>query len=112
MKIARHKFKAQKVKKDGKVFDSKLEARFDNYLQLMQKSGKVIFYLSQVPIRLPGGTKYVVDFQVFNDDGTVEFIDTKGYETTEFKIKKREIEAIYPFEIKLIKHNDMRKLWQ
>ena len=36
----------------------------------------------------------------------IEFVDVKGFETKEFKIKKREIEAIYPFEIKVIKQGD------
>ncbi|CAG0882202.1 unnamed protein product [Cyprideis torosa] len=42
----------------------------------------------QVPIHLAGGTKLVVDFQVFWSDGGVDMIDIKGIETPEFKIKK------------------------
>lgn len=59
-----------------------------------------------MPLRLPGGTKYVVDFVVFYDDGTIKFVDTKGVETDTFKIKKREIEAIYPFEIEVVRKGD------
>jgi hypothetical protein len=101
-----HKFSAKQVKHEGENFASKLEFAYKKHLDLMQKAGEVVFYLTQVPIRLPGGTKYVVDFLVFNSDNSVHFIDTKGVETDTFKIKKREIEALYPFEIDIVKRGD------
>jgi hypothetical protein len=61
--------------------------------------GDVVFFLRQVPLYLPGKTKLVVDFQVFNTDGTVSFIDVKGMRTDVYKVKKREVEATYPIEI-------------
>lgn len=99
----RHKFHAQPVVNDGIRFDSKLEARYYQRLKLEQKAGHVLFFLRQTPIHLPGGTKLVVDFLVFYADGTVKFIDAKGCETGEFKIKKREVEAQYPFTIEIVK---------
>ena len=101
-----HKYRAKSVNHNGEYFSSKLEFAYKQHLDLMQKAGEVVFYLTQVPIRLPGGTKYVVDFLVFNADNSVHFIDTKGVETDTFKIKKREIEALYPFEIEIIKRGD------
>lgn len=101
-----HKYRAVRVEEDGEHFSSKLEHRFKQYLDLLVKSGEVIFYLTQIPVRLPGGTKYVVDFQVFYANGCVRFIDTKGIETDSFKIKKREVEAIYPFKIEIIRKGD------
>jgi hypothetical protein len=56
----------------------------------------------QCPLHLPGGTRYIVDFIVFYPDDTVEFIDVKGYQTKEFKLKKKMVESIYPLEIKLV----------
>jgi hypothetical protein len=100
------KFKNRSVIDQNERYASKLEYRFKKYLDTLKNAGEVIFYLTQVPIRLPGKTKYIVDFMVFYSDNTVRFIDTKGVETDTFKIKKREIEAIYPFEIEIIKKND------
>lgn len=39
---------------------------------------------------------YVADFKVYNNDGTIEIIDTKGFETTDFKLKKKMFEYKYP----------------
>jgi hypothetical protein len=59
------------------------------------------FFLRQVPLHLPGGTRLVVDFLEFHADGTTHFVDAKGMKTEAFKIKKREIEAHYPITIEL-----------
>ncbi len=102
----KHKFKAKPVNHAGEHFRSTLEFNFKQHLDLLQKHGEIIFYLMQVPLRLPGGTKYIVDFLIFWKDGRIAFVDTKGMETETFKIKKREIEAIYPFTIEIIKKGD------
>ena len=88
---------------DGITFDSLLEMRVYLRLKREQEDGRVLFILRQVPFHLPGKTKYVCDFQVFNADGTVEFIDAKGMETETFRLKHRQTEALYPVEIKLVK---------
>ena len=59
--------------------------------------------LLQVPFHLPGGTIYRADFMEFWDDGEVRIVDVKGVETEAFKIKKREVEAIYPVNITVVK---------
>lgn len=100
------KYKNKSVIDEGERYASKLEYEFKKHLDILKKSGEVNFYLTQVPIRLPGSTKYIVDFVVFFSDESVRFIDTKGIETDVFKIKKREIEAIYPIEIEVIKKGD------
>jgi hypothetical protein len=57
----------------------------------------------EVPILLPAGIKYVVDFIEFLADGSVRFIDVKGFQTPEFKLKKRLLEKFYPFELQVVK---------
>jgi len=66
---------------------------------LRQKAGNVLFFLTQVPFRLPGGVRYVCDFEVFFADGTVTFIDVKGFKTPEYIAKKKMVEAMFPVEI-------------
>lgn len=87
---------------DGIRFDSKREAAYYEQLKLRQKAGEVSFWLRQTPVHLPGGTKYVLDFIVFLKSGEVQFVDVKGRETKEFRIKKREVEHHYPFRILLV----------
>lgn len=101
--IPHHKFHAQRTEYDGIRFDSKKEAQYYSQLKLRQKAGDVVFFLRQVPFDLPGGVKYRVDFQVFLQDGTVEFVDVKGMETKDFILKKKQVEALYPIKIKVVK---------
>lgn len=98
----RHKFHAVATHRDGRRFDSKKEARHYDQLKLRQRAGEVVMFLCQVPFHLPGGVRYVVDFQEFRADGTVHFVDVKGIQTKEFKIKKRMVESIYPVEIEVV----------
>ena len=102
MKIQRHKFKAIRTEKDGKNFDSKIEARYYSQLKMRQSAGEVIFFLCQVPFLLPGGVRYVSDFQVFLSDGTVEFIDVKGRDTPMSIAKRKMVEDLYPVQIKIV----------
>ena len=84
--------------RDGFLFDSKREAhRYDN-LKILQ-GVEVLFFLRQVTFHLPGNTRYVCDFQVFWADGTVTFEDVKGVRTEVYKLKKRQVEELYPITI-------------
>lgn len=97
-----HKFKAKPTEIDGEKFSSKKEARYYAELLIRQKVGEVVFFLRQVPFHLPGGVKYVVDFVEFLADGTCDFVEVKGFETPEWKIKKKMVEDIYPVKIKVV----------
>ena len=108
----RHKFNAVAVGHDGYRFDSKAEGRYYEELKLRcLPGGDVLFFLRQVPFFIAAPSthakskplKYVVDFLEFHRDGTVHFVDVKGMETKEFKIKKRLVEAQYPVKIELVK---------
>lgn len=88
---------------DGIRFDSKREARYYEQLKLRKATGEVSHWLRQVPIHLPCGTRYVLDFLVFFTDASrsPEYVDVKGRETKEFRIKKRGVEHHYPIHILL-----------
>ena len=97
----KNKFSAKPTVVDGIRFDSKKEAAYYTSLKLRRHAGEVVAFLRQVPIHLPGGTKLVVDFLEFHAAGSVHVVDVKGQQTVAFKLKRREVEAIYPFEIEL-----------
>ncbi len=99
----KHKFHAVPCKADDYNFSSKAERKYYHSLKALKNSGQVIFFLMQVPFHLPGKTKSIVDFQVFYADGTVDFVDVKGVETEIFKLKKRQVEEIYPVKISVVK---------
>ena len=97
-----HKFGAKRTELDGIKFASKKEARAYQNLDLRKKAGDVLFFLRQVPFHLPGGTKHVIDFVTFNADGSVHFIEVKGYDTPMGKMKRKMVEAQYPITIEII----------
>lgn len=99
MRRHRHKYNAVKTELDGIKFDSKKEARYYTELKLRVRTKEIIFFLRQVPFDLPGNVKYRVDFQEFHTDGTIHFTDVKGVRTTDFIMKKKQVEALYPVEI-------------
>ncbi|MDO9527624.1 MAG: DUF1064 domain-containing protein [Syntrophales bacterium] len=94
-----HKFKAIPTELDGIKFQSKKEAGYYQKLKMFQKLGELVFFLRQVPFDLPGNVKYRVDFQEFWRDGTVHFVDVKGFRTPEYIMKKKMVEALYPVTI-------------
>jgi hypothetical protein len=96
-----NKYGAQVTVVDGIRFDSKREARYYERLVRERAAGLVSYFLRQVPIHLPGGTKLVIDFLVVMADGAIRHIDVKGRETTAFKIKRREVQHHYPIVIEL-----------
>ena len=100
--VVKHKFGAVKCQSDGIKFPSRLERDYYEQLKLRQKSGDVLFFLRQPVFDLPGGVKYLCDFAVYLADGTVEFVDTKGLDTPISKLKRKQVEEIYPIEIKIV----------
>ncbi|EJI2509729.1 DUF1064 domain-containing protein [Salmonella enterica] len=93
------KYGNKKTEVDGITFDSKKEAHYYTQLKLRQAAGEVVMFLRQVPFHLPGGVKYLADFEVLTADGVVEFIDVKGARTAEYKLKKKLVEQYYPITI-------------
>lgn len=98
----RHKFNAIQTVTDGIKFGSKKEAAYYAQLKLRQMSGEVLFFLRQVPFHLPGGVRCVVDFMEFNADGSVRIVEVKGKDLAMGKLKRKQVEALYPITIDVV----------
>ena len=105
------KYKNQAVWLDGIRFDSVIEGAYYMLLEDEKRQGQLLYYLRQVPIRLPGNTTYWADFQVFLKNGEVQYIDTKGKETQIFRLKKRQVEDLYPIVIQCLSRNEIPKYY-
>ena len=91
---------------DGK-FDSKFEYEEWCRLKLLEKAGKISKLQRQVPINLTPKFKlndnliressYIADFTYQENDDLI-LVDTKGYETDEYKLKKKFLlyKYVYP----------------
>lgn len=88
---------------DGIRFHSKREACYYQQLKMRVLAHDLKYFLRQVPIHLAGGTKYIVDFILFENDGSVRYIDVKGAATPMFNLKKKQVEATYPIIIEVVK---------
>jgi len=84
-------------------FDSLAEAKYYEALLLRVAAGEVLYFLRQVPIHLPGRVRLVVDFLEFHVDGSIHYVDVKGYATDQFKAKKKIAESLYPIEIEVVR---------
>ncbi len=96
------KYNAKKTKIDGQVFDSQKEAEFYNELKLRLKVGEIKGFCLQPIFILADELKYKADFIIFNNDGTSEIVDTKGFKTKEYIIKKKVFEDKFDLKIKEI----------
>lgn len=92
-----NKYNNKKTVVDGIKFDSKKESLFYLALKKKKKDGDIKDFEMQVPIVLQDkfrykgeavrAIKYIVDFIVTHNCDTKEYVDVKGYETKEWKIK-------------------------
>lgn len=86
---ARNKFRAQPTMLDGKKYASKREAQRAAELKVLWQGHAIAGFAEQVEFLLPGGIRYRADFIVLNKDGTYTIEDTKGFQTKEYRMKKK-----------------------
>jgi hypothetical protein len=94
----RHKFQAKPSDSDGIRFASKKER---SYYDRLKSRPEVLFFLRQVPFHLPGNVRHVIDFVEFWKDGTVHVVEIKGLDLPMGKLKRKQVEAIYPITIEV-----------
>jgi hypothetical protein len=115
------KYGSKKIELDNHIFDSELESRYYTQLKWLQDNKQILFYRIQPRYLLQeafekNGKKYrridyVADFEIHHLDGSIEVIDCKGFETTDFKIKKKLFEYKYPHKLSLVTYSKMDGGW-
>lgn len=106
-----NKYKNKKVVVDNILFDSKKEANYYTKLKILRDAGKISGlrlqekFILQPSFKLNGKTyraiTYVADF-VYKDDKGMHVVDTKGYRTETYKIKKKLFMKRFGIEIEEI----------
>ena len=104
-KAKRQKYGNKKIVANGVTYDSKGEYEYERgTLEPLRLAGKLT-YQRQVNFTIEvNGAKicsYRADWVVSYADGTREVVDFKGYETPEFKLKKKLMKAVHGIEISL-----------
>lgn len=100
--MRKNKYHAVPVELDNMRFDSKLEAKYYSALQVLKKAGRVEYFLRQVPFHLPGKVTDRCDFQVFWENGDVTYVDVKGRDTPMSRLKRKQVEDLYPVTIDIV----------
>lgn len=97
-------FRATPTEVNGVRYASKAEGLQAEVLDLLQRVGKIRWWLSQVTVRLgcPENT-YRVDFVVCEKDGSVHAEDVKAIETREFRRHKLLWAKYGPFPLHVIR---------
>lgn len=94
----KNKYGAKSQNYGGKWYHSKKEAGYAENLDWLVKSGEVIKWERQVKLDLSVNgvhiTNYYIDFKVWKKDGTIEYVEVKGFETPEWQLKWRLLQAI------------------
>jgi len=96
------KFHNHITEMDNIRFHSQKEANYYADLVLRVKAGEVKFFLRQVPLYLPNKVRHVVDFVEFWADGSVHFVEVKGFDTPTGKTKRKIAEGVYPIRIEVV----------
>jgi len=103
------KYHNKKCEYKGIKFDSLKEMNYYKKLELLQNYGKISELKRQVPFVLIETfkledktyrqTKYIADFVYKDEDGKYHVVDTKGFRTPEYKLKKKLMAWKYGIEI-------------
>lgn len=101
-KQIQHKYKAKPIETDGIKFASKKEAAYYQKLRLLWDMKEINYFLMQVPFRLPGAVKHFIDFMIVNKDGSIEYVEVKGYDLPMGKMKRKMVEDIYKITIRVV----------
>lgn len=92
-------FNTAKVKTNGTQYDSKFEAAYAQQLDYRVKAGEIEAYDPhyRIPLEVNGYKvcDYYIDFAVYHKDGTVEYVECKGYPTDTWKLKWKLFCALY-----------------
>jgi Protein of unknown function (DUF1064) len=83
------------------VFDSKREAQKYQELKLQELAGEIRSVVRQVSFPLPGHSvhRMRIDFMVIENDSRVRWLDSKGFVTQEWKLKRDLVEKTYGIKI-------------
>lgn len=108
LKPKKSKFKNIRTVIDGVSFPSKAEGNYYSLLKLREKAGEVANVEMQKPYAFTYEGKLICTYRadfVFDDlhENRHRVVDVKGFQTPEFKLKKKMMWAWYGIEVELAK---------
>jgi len=108
-KQKRSKYRNKPVVIDGRRYASEREAAYCENLILLEKAGKIggLEFQKRFPLLGPKGAvicTYVADACFWDhEQDRFRVIDVKGYETKEFKLKRKMMRALKGIEVEVVR---------
>jgi hypothetical protein len=93
------KYRNVRVEYNGVSYQSKKECAYAQELDLRKRAGDIKSWVRQVKIDLTVNgkhiTNYFIDFLIMHNDDSFEYVEVKGYETEEWKLKWKIFNILY-----------------
>jgi hypothetical protein len=106
-KSRENKHKAKKIRVDGILFASFLEANRYGELKILERAGEVsdIKVHPVFPVEVNGiqVCKVILDFSYTDKNGCQVHEDTKGQDTALSRLKRRMVEAAYSIDVVIVR---------
>lgn len=103
------KYGSRKTLYNGVLYMSAKEARYAQELDLRVKAKNINSWEGQTPILLKVNDrkicKYILDFKITHNDGSEEYVEIKGFETTVWRLKKKLFEATFLLKNPSVKYS-------
>ncbi len=100
-----NKFGAKKQEFKGVLYHSKKEAGYAADLDLRLQARDIKDWSRQEKISLDVNgyhiANYYVDFKIVHTNGDIEYVEVKGFETPEWRLKWKLFEALYSRDYRL-----------
>ena len=94
----RNKYNARSCQYNGRTYHSRAEAEYAMYLDSLLKKKEIKSWTPQYKIDIRVNdvhiANYYVDFKVEHNDGTIEYIEVKGFRTQVGMMKFRILQAM------------------
>ena len=94
-----NKYNATRQMHNGILYHSKKEVGYVKELELRVKAKDIKSWTRQEKISLDVNgyhiCNYYIDFVITHNDDSIEYVEVKGYETTEWRLKWKLFESLY-----------------
>ena len=102
--MRRSKYGNTRTEFDGHIYDSALEAKWAANFNLLKRSGQILEWERQYTVELDIYDRvgnlalslfHRVDFRIILNDGCYSLVEIKGFETAEWKLRKKLLNALW-----------------
>ena len=101
---SRNKYRAKRQEYGGYRYDSRIEAQWAYNLDMLKRAGEIQDWDRQYRVDMTAYDKHgnpaitmshKVDFRVHENDGSYTLLEVKGFETTDYRTRRKWLEKLW-----------------